>query len=374
MLYFDYAATTPVKKEVLEEMLPYFTQHWENPSAKSNRSINIRKRINKARAQIAESIHAETEEIYFTSGGTEADNWVIKGVPGIRHIITTEIEHSAVYQSGRAMEKSGVQLHYVPVDHTGMVTTLALEQLLKQTAGSKTLVSIIYGNNEIGTIQEIKQLSELAHHYGALFHTDAVQAYGQIPIDVKVLNVDFLSASGHKIGAPKGIGFLYKKAGIEITPLLNGGKQEYSLRGGTENVPYIVGLGKAASEIQIENESILNLRDDMINRILSEIPSAILNGASSQRLPNHISVSFQDIYGESLQMILESSGYIVANGSACNAGAAEGSRVLQAIGIPEDYQYGTIRITLSKDHTNAEANELIDMLKIVIQILRDENK
>lgn len=374
MIYLDNNATTKPYDEVLDTIIASLRNDWYNPSSNNTESKKVKDKICTARAMIAKTINANHEEIYFTSGGSEADSWAIKCIDNVKAIITTNIEHSAVYKSAEYMKNKGIIVKILNVDKLGFISLKQLENELIECRsclndGEKVLVSIMYANNEIGTINDIKGISEIVHSFDDTYlHTDAVQAYGQINIDVKSLNVDLLSASGHKIGAPKGIGFLYIKDGVKIHPLINGGKQENGLRGGTENVPYILGMAKASEMINTSFSSIKELlRNYLIMRLL-EIDGSVVNGSRTSSLYNNISISFKDINGESLAYTLQNKGYIVSNGSACNAGVSS-SRVLDAIGLPDEYKFGTIRIGLEFPNINkySSTDQYLDASKAIFK-------
>ena len=376
-IYFDHAATTPTKPEVLEAMMPYFTQNFGNPSSVYQVAQINNKAINDARASIAKSIGARPNEIFFTSGGTESDNWAIKGTAGRvnrkgNHIITTKIEHHAVLHTCEYLEKHGYEVTYLDVDEDGLVKPEQVEAAIKDTT---ILISIMYANNEIGVIMPIKEIGEIAKAHKITFHTDAVQAVGQERIDVEELGVDMLSLSGHKIYGPKGVGALYIRQGSRLCPLLHGGAQERGRRGGTENVPGIVGLAKALElvyeDLDAKNNRIKEMRDYIIDGILEKIPYARLNGHPTKRLVNNVNISFEFVEGESLLLLLDMSGISASSGSACTSGSLDPSHVMLAIGLPHEKAHGSIRITLGEDNTIEEADKLLEKLPAIVQRMRD---
>lgn len=376
LVYMDNAATTCTSPEVLKDMLPYYLENYGNPSSIYSFSDNPRMAIRKAREQIAVTINASPEDIYFTAGGSEADNWaVISTARKYRnkgnHIITSRIEHHAMLHSCEYLEKCGFRVTYIDVDKNGVIRLDMLERAIRKET---ILISVMFANNEIGTIQPIDKIGEIAGKYGVLFHTDAVQAYGQVPIDVKSLNIDMLSASGHKFNGPKGTGFLYIRNGVDIGSFINGGAQESGKRAGTENVPGIVGIGKAAelSSRMLEEKMYYEteLRDYMINRVLSEIPYTRVNGHINNRLPNNANFSFDFVDGEALLIMLDSYGICSSTGSACSAGSKSPSHVLMAIGLSEEAARGSLRLTISQYTTKKEIDYVCDILKSVIEKLR----
>lgn len=376
-IYFDHAATTPMKPEVLEAMMPYFTQNFGNPSSVYQIAQINRKAVDDARESIAKSIGANANEIFFTSGGTESDNWAIKGTAARvnrkgNHIITTKIEHHAVLHTCEYLEKHGYEVTYLDVDEDGLVTPDQVEAAIKDTT---ILISIMYANNEIGVIMPIKEIGAIAKTHGIPFHTDAVQAIGQERIDVKDLDVDMLSLSGHKIYGPKGIGVLYIRRGVRLCPLMHGGAQERGRRGGTENVPGIVGLAKALelayADLDNKNKKVKEIRDYIIDSILKEIPYARLNGHREKRLPNNVNISFEFVEGESLLLLLDMNGIAASSGSACTSGSLDPSHVMLGIGLPHEKAHGSIRITLGEDNTMEEANKLLETLPAIVQRMRD---
>ncbi len=376
LIYLDNAATTKVKPEVVDAMLPYFTEEFGNPSSVYSFAAKNKTVIERAREMIAASINAKPKEIYFTGGGSESDNMAIKGIARAykdkgRHIITSKIEHHAVLHSLRALEKEGYEVTYLDVDEYGVVK---LDELKKAIRDDTILITIMFANNEIGTIEPVKEIGQIAKEHGILFHTDAVQAYTQVPIDVKELNIDLMSASGHKINGPKGIGFIYIKSGINIEPLIDGGAQERNRRAGTENVPAIVGLKKAAElaianmEERIAYES--ELRDYLIKSIMERIPYTRLNGDRHNRLPNNTNFCFQFIEGETLLIMLDMEGICGSSGSACTSGSLDPSHVLKAIGLPDEIAHGSLRLTLSEETTKEDIDYVVDKLDKIVARLR----
>ncbi|MGI1691476.1 cysteine desulfurase NifS [Thermoanaerobacter uzonensis] len=375
-IYLDNAATTPVDKRVLEAMLPYYSDVFGNPSSPYSYGQEAKKAIEEAREKVAKALGADADEIYFTSGGSESDNWALKGVAYAlkdkgNHIITTEIEHHAVLNTCRYLEKEGFKVTYLPVDEYGLVEP---EDLKKAITDKTILVSIMFANNEIGTIEPIEELVKIAHEKNVYFHTDAVQAVGNVPIDVKKLDVDLLSLSAHKIYGPKGVGALYIKKGIKIHSLIQGGTQERNRRAGTENVAGIVGLGEAIELITKNLDSHINkltfLRDKLINGILEKIPYARLNGHPTKRLPGNVNVSFEFIDGESLILNLDMAGICASSGSACTSGSLEPSHVLLAIGLPRELARGSLRLTIGKDNTEEDIDKVLEVLPQIIKRLR----
>ena len=377
MIYLDNAATTRVKDEVINEMLPYFKNEFENPSSIYKPARKVLSDIETAREYIADSIGANKNEIYFTSGGSEADNWAIKGIALSkkdkgRHIITTKIEHHAVLESCKELESLGFEVTYLNVDRDGLVS---IEELRKEIREDTILVSIMTANNEIGVIEPIKEIGKLCHEYNVLFHTDAVQAYGSIEIDVNELNVDLLSTSAHKLGGPKGIGFLYIRKGTNIKPLINGGSQERNKRAGTSNPPLIMGFKKAVllkiNNLKQNQEYITYLRDHLISRISKEIPHVKINGSLTKRLPGNANFSFAFIEGEGMLLKLDMEGICASSGSACTSDRLDPSHVLLAIGLTHELAHGSLRITINEENTIEEINEVCDKLIKIIKELRD---
>lgn len=377
VIYLDNAATTKTRPEVVEAMLPYFTELYGNPSSVYGFASQNKEAVTVAREQIAKALNAPTQDIYFTAGGSESDNWALKAAMEAykdkgNHLITTKIEHHAILHTCEYLEKNGCEVTYLDVDENGVVD---LEQLKRSIKPTTVLISIMYANNEIGTIQPVKEIGQIAKEHGVLFHTDAVQAFGQIPMDVVAENIDMLSASGHKLNGPKGIGFLYIRKGLKLRSLIHGGGQERKRRAGTENVPGIVGFGKAVElavagmEDKIKKET--ELRDYMIDRVLAEIPYVRLNGHRTLRLPNNANFSFQFIEGESLLIMLDMKGICASSGSACTSGSLDPSHVLLAIGLPHEIAHGSLRLTLSEETTKEEIDYTIDQLKAIVANLRN---
>lgn len=375
-IYLDNAATTRMYPEVLESMMPYLTENYANPSSIYSFAGEANKAVNKARKTLAGVINAKPEEIYFTGGGSESDNWALKAVAEAyekkgKHIITTKIEHHAILHTCEYLEKKGCEVTYLNVDENGSVI---LEELEAAIRPDTILISVMMANNEIGTIQPITQIGEIAKKHGVLFHTDAVQAFGHIAINVDAMNIDLLSASGHKLGGPKGIGLLYIRKGVKIGSFIHGGAQERGRRAGTLNVPGIVGFGKAAeisndlSSQQINKQ--ISLRDYLIDRVLDEIPNSRLNGERNRRLPNNAHFCFRYIEGESMLLMLDGKGICASSGSACTSGSLDPSHVLLAIGLPHEIAHGSLRLTLSEDTTKEEIDYAVDELKKIVERLR----
>ena len=375
-IYMDNAATTRVTEPVFEAMKPYLCEIYGNPSSVHAFGREALTALDRARAQVAKALGASPAEIYFTGCGTESDNWAIRGAAYARkrkgnHIITTQIEHHAVLHTCQQLEKEGFAVTYLPVDEYGLVHPEELEKALRPET---TVVSIMFANNEIGTIEPIAELCKIAKAHGALFHTDAVQAVGHVPIDVKTLDVDMLSLSGHKLHAPKGVGALYIRNGVRIQRFMEGGAQERTQRAGTENMASIVALG-AAIELAVgkldENVAkIAAMRDRLIERILGEIPYARLNGHPEKRLPGNVNVCFRFIEGEALLLSLDLKGVAGSSGSACTSGSLDPSHVLLAIGLPHEIAHGSLRLTLSEENTMEEVDYAVDALKEIVQRLR----
>ena len=377
-IYLDNAATTKTATEVVEAMLPYFTENYGNPSSVYDLAATSKEAITKAREQIAAVIGAEPKEIYFTAGGTEADNWALEATYELlckkgNHIITTKIEHHAILHTCEYLEKNrGARVTYLDVDENGIVK---LEDLEKAITPETILISVMFANNEIGSIQPIKEIGQIAKEHGIYFHTDAVQAFGQVPIDVDEYHIDMLSSSAHKINGPKGIGFLYIRKGVKIRSFIHGGAQERKRRAGTENVPGIVGYGaaaeRAARTMQERTEVERKLRDYLIERITKEIPYCRLNGDPVKRLPNNVNISFQFIEGESLLIFLDGAGICASTGSACTSGSLDPSHVLLAIGLPHEIAHGSLRLTLSEETTKEDLDYVVEKLKEIVARLRD---
>ena len=375
-IYMDNAATTRVTEPVFEAMRPYFCEIFGNPSSVHAFGREARKAVEQARRQVATALGAQAGEIYFTGSGTEADNWALRGAAYAqkargRHIITTQIEHHAVLHAAEQLEKEGFEVTYLPVDEDGVVSLEALEKALRPDT---TLVSIMAANNEIGAIQPIREAAKLARAHGALFHTDAVQAIGCVPIDVKADGIDLLSLSGHKFHAPKGVGALYIRSGVKLQRLIYGGAQEKTQRGGTENVASIVGMGKAIElameSMESRNAYVSGLRDRLIEGILRRIPETRLNGHRTQRLSGNVNVSIRYIEGEALLLSLDMKGIAGSSGSACTSGSLDPSHVLLAIGLPHEIAHGSLRLSLSEENTAEEVDYTIDALVEIVERLR----
>lgn len=376
-IYLDNAATTRMKEEVLQEMLPFFCETYANPSAIYGFAGEAKRAVRLARERAAALIGVKPTEIYFTGGGTESDNWALRGVAETyadrgRHIIVSAIEHHAVLHTCQYLERQGFSVTYLPVEEDGKVLPGTLKRAMRLDT---ILVSVMAANNEIGTIQPLAALSGIVHEKGALFHTDAVQAYGHVPLPVQELGIDLLSASGHKLGGPKGVGILYCRENLRLLPLLHGGAQERGRRAGTLNVPGIVGFGKAAElagEILPERmERISALRDHLIDSVLAKIPDTRLSGHRQDRLPGNAHFCFRDIEGESLLILLDQQGICASGGSACASGASEPSHVLAAIGLPNDLARGALRLTLSEETTREEIDVTVEALKEIVGRLRE---
>lgn len=376
MIYLDNAATTKVNKKVLESMMPYFSEIYCNPSAAYSFATKGRIAIEEARNYAAKLIGASDMEIYFTSGGSESDNWAIKAVAESfsdkgKHIITTKIEHHAVLHTCEYLERHGFDITYLNVDSDGKVR---LDELKKSIREDTILISVMTANNEIGTIQPVAEIGKIAHEKGILFHTDAVQAYGHIPINVDEMNIDLLSASGHKFNGPKGVGIMYIRKGVKIRSFIHGGSQERGRRAGTYNVPGIAGLGTAA-KLAMKNmakraEKEKELRDYFIDRISAEIPYTVLNGHREDRLPNNINFCFRFVEGESVLIMLDQAGICASSGSACTSGAIDPSHVLRAIGLSDEMAHESLRLTLSYENTKEEIDTVVGELKRIVERLR----
>lgn len=376
LIYLDNAATTKTAPEVVEAMLPYFTEYYGNPSSVYSFAAQNKEVITQQREIIANALGAKTEEIYFTAGGSESDNWALKATAEAygnkgKHIITTKIEHHAILHSAEYLEKRGYEVTYLDVDEYGVVK---LDDLKAAIRPDTILISVMFANNEIGTIQPIKEIGEIAHEHGILFHTDAVQAFGQVPINVDECHIDMLSASGHKLNGPKGIGFLYIRKGVKIRSFVHGGAQERKRRAGTENVPGIVGIGtateRAVRTIQERTKKETEVRDYLIKRVLDEIPYTRLNGHPTKRLPNNANFSFQFIEGESLLIRLDMKGICGSSGSACTSGSLDPSHVLLAIGLPHEIAHGSLRLTLNEEITKEDIDYVVDSLKEIVAYIR----
>lgn len=375
-IYLDNAATTAMHEEVLAQMLPYFRSHYGNPSSIYATGRDARKAVEEARRKVAAAIQATAAEIYFTSGGTESDNWAIKGYATAhagrgKHIISTAIEHHAVLHTLEALEKMGFEVTYVQVDQHGLVDPEAIRRAIRKDT---ILISVMAANNEIGTVQPIPEIGSIAREHGIAFHTDAVQAIGAIPVDVKDWQVDLLSLSAHKFHGPKGVGALYVKKGIRLDPLVHGGAQERNRRAGTENLPGIVGLGAAielaTAHLEENAVQIAALRDDLIAGLLTTVPEVRLNGHPTKRLPNNVNVSVNYVEGEALLLRLDLAGIAASSGSACTSGSLDPSHVLLAIGLPHEIAHGSLRLTLSHETTQAEIDAVKAELPRIISTLR----
>ncbi len=376
-IYLDNAATTPLRKEVLDEMMPYLTDYYGNASSIYKIGLKSRTAIDGAREKVAGILGCSSKEIYFTSCGSESDNWAIKGyvmasLKKGNHIITSKIEHHAVLHTCQYLEKNGFEVTYLPVDETGMISLEDLKAAIRPTT---TLITIMYANNEIGTIQPIREIAKIAHENGIVFHTDAVQAIGSVKVDVKELDVDMLSLSAHKFNGPKGIGALYIRRGIYPHNFMHGGAQESGKRAGTENTANIIGLAKAL-ELATENldekiKKISDLRDYIINKIQSDIPYCRLNGHRDERLPGNVNFSFEFIEGESLLLMLSMNNIAASSGSACTSGSLDPSHVLLSIGLPHELAHGSLRVSLGYQNTKEDADKLLEVLPGIVQRLRE---
>lgn len=376
LIYLDNAATTKTAPEVVEAMLPYFTELYGNPSSVYSFSQKSKEAITAGREKIAKTLGASPEEIYFTAGGSESDNWALKAAAEAfkskgNHIITTKIEHHAILHTCEWLEKHGYEVTYLDVDEYGKVDPIEFEAAIKDTT---ILASIMFANNEIGTVEPIKELGAIAHSKGVIFHTDAVQAFAHIPINVQEMNIDMLSASGHKFHGPKGIGFLYVSNKVKIGSFIHGGSQERSRRAGTHNVPGIIGMAKAASIANTNmSENIKNIsaiRDHIIDRVLAEIPYSRVNGDRTDRLPGNVHFCFRFIEGESMLIMLDQKGICGSSGSACTSGSLDPSHVLLAIGLPHEIAHGSLRLSLGEDATIEDADYVVDELKGIVERLR----
>ncbi len=375
-VYLDHAATTPARPEVVEAMLPYFTEKFWNPSSIYSPAAENKQAIDQCRELIGSTLGTEGKNIYFTAGGSESDNWALKAAAEAyktkgKHIITSKIEHHAILHTCDYLESRGFEITYIDVDENGI---LKLDQLEKAIRPDTILISVMFANNEIGTIQPVKEIGKIAKKHGVIFHTDAVQAYGQIPINVDEYGIDMLSASGHKLNGPKGIGFLYIRQGLKLRSFIHGGAQERKRRAGTENVSGIIGLGKAVEiafdTMEERTSKEKEVRDYAIDRILAEIPYCRLNGDRKKRLPNNINISFQFIEGESLLIMLDMAGICASSGSACTSGSLDPSHVLLAIGLPHEIAHGSLRMTLGEETTKEDMDYVIDQLKEIVNKLR----
>lgn len=376
LIYLDNAATTKTAPEVVEAMLPYFTEYYGNASSIYELAGESKKAMNEGRAKIADVLGANANEIYFTGSGSEADNWALKATYEAyknkgNHIITTKIEHHAILHTCEWLEKQGARITYLDVDENGIIR---LEDLEKALTPETILISVMAANNEIGSIQPIKEIGAIAKEHGILFHTDAVQAFGQLPINVDECHIDMLSSSAHKINGPKGIGFLYIRKGVKIRSLIHGGAQERKRRAGTENIPGIVGYGvaaeRAARTMEERTAKEREVRDYLINKIETEIPYCRLNGHRTLRLPNNVNFSFQFIEGESLLIMLDMEGICASSGSACTSGSLDPSHVLLAIGLPHEIAHGSLRLTISEETTKEDVDFVVEKIKEIVARLR----
>ncbi len=376
MIYLDNAATTKTAPEVVEAMLPFFSEYYGNASSIYTLGSASKKALNRARRTLADYLGAKQEEIYFTAGGSEADNWALKAAAEAyrekgKHIITTRIEHHAVLHTCEYLEKQGYEVTYIGVDENGVVKLEELEAAIRRDT---ILISVMYANNEVGTLQPIREIGQMAHDRGILFHTDAVQAFGQLPIQVEELHIDMLSASAHKMNGPKGVGCLYIRSGLKLRSFIHGGAQERSRRAGTENIPGIVGFGKALERaVRIMSEKIkkeTELRDYLIKQIYEKIPYCRLNGDRSRRLPGNVNFSFQFVEGESLLIMLDMKGICGSSGSACTSGALDPSHVLLALGLSHELAHGSLRLTLSEENTREEMDTVVEAIAEIVGKLR----
>lgn len=377
MIYLDNAATTRTAPEVVEAMLPYFSELYGNASTVYEFGAKSKEAVTKAREIIANAIGAKDNEIYFTAGGSESDNWALKATAEAykdkgKHIITSKIEHHAILHTCEWLEKNGFEVTYLDVDEFGVVK---LDELKKAIRPDTILISIMFANNEIGTVEPVAEIGKIAREHGILFHTDAVQAFGQLPINVDELNIDMLSSSGHKLNGPKGIGFLYIRKGVKIRSFLHGGAQERKRRAGTENVPGIVGFGKAVelalATMEERTAKERKLRDHLMERVLKEIPFTRVNGDRTNRLPNNVNLCFQFVEGESLLIMLDMKGICGSSGSACTSGSLDPSHVLLAIGLPHEIAHGSLRLTLGDDTTLEDIDYTVDAIKEIVTQLRE---
>ena len=378
LISMDNAATTPVRTgRSVMQMPAIFTEKFGNPSSIYSISSENKKAITDAREVIAKTINTTPENIYFTAGGSESDNWALKATADAyaskgKHIITTKIEHHAILHTCEYLETKGFEITYLDVDENGLVK---LDELTAAIRPDTILISVMFANNEIGTIEPIAEIGKIAHEHGVLFHTDAVQAYTQVPIDVEAMNIDMMSTSGHKINGPKGIGFLYIRKGVKIKSFIHGGAQERHRRAGTENVTGIIGLAKAAeiatANMKERTAEEIKVRDHLIERIEKEIPYAKLNGDRVKRLPNNVNFSFQFVEGESMLILLDSKGICASSGSACTSGSLDPSHVLLAIGLPHEIAHGSLRLTISDQITMEDADYVVDNLKEIVNHLRE---
>jgi cysteine desulfurase len=377
IVYMDHAATTATRPEVLEAMIPYFHDHYGNPSSIYRIARKSRVAVEEARAQVARALGAQPDEIYFTAGGSEADNWAIKGVASAarkrgNHIITSRIEHHAVLHPCEFLEKEGFEVTYLPVDQDGLIDPATLEQAIRERT---ILITLMFANNEIGTLQPVAEFGAIAKRHQIPFHTDAVQAIGNVPIDVKGQNIDLLSLSAHKFYGPKGVGALYIRKGVRIENLIHGGGQERRRRAGTENTGGIVGMGKAielaTTDIPAGNARLKGMRDRLLKGIRDTIPYSLLNGHAEKRLPGNLNVSFEFIEGESLLLLLDDAGICASTGSACTSGSLEPSHVLRAIGLPAEIAHGSLRLTLGNENSMEDVDYVLEVLPKVVDRLRE---
>ncbi len=376
LIYLDNAATTAVKPEVFEAMKPYFLENYSNPNSVYTFAQQGKKALDEAREAIAGLIGAKANEIYFTGGGSESDNWAVKGIAEAsaskgKHMITTKIEHHALLHTCEYLEKKGCEVTYLDVDEYGMVRLDELEQAIRPDT---VLISIMFANNEIGTVEPVREIGAIAKKHGIPFHTDAVQAFGHLPVNVDEMNIDMLSASAHKFHGPKGVGFLYIRNGVKPATLIHGGAQERARRAGTSNVPGIVGMAEAARlavrDMEENSRKISEIRNHLIKRVLNEIPFSRLNGHREQRLANNVNFCFRFIEGESLLIMLDQKGICASSGSACTSGSLDPSHVLLAIGLPHEIAHGSLRLSLSEENTMEEADYVADCLKTIVERLR----
>lgn len=376
-IYLDHAATTAVSPQVLKAMIPYFTESFGNAGGIYGFGQKSKQALEDARGYIASTIGAKAEEIYFTAGGTESDNWALKCTADAyaskgKHIITTKIEHHAILHTAQYLEKQGFEVTYLDVDENGIVRLDDLKNAIREDT---ILISVMFANNEIGSIQPIAEIGKIAHEKGILFHTDAVQAYTQVPIHVDELQVDMLSVSAHKFNGPKGVGFLYIRKGLKLQSLIHGGQQERGRRAGTENIPGIIGMAEASrlahADLLERTKKESELRDYLIGRIENEIPYCRLNGDREKRLPNNVNFSFRFIEGESMLIMLDMKGICASSGSACTSGSLDPSHVLLAIGLPHEIAHGSLRLTLGRENTKEEIDYVVDELKKIIERLRN---
>lgn len=376
LIYLDNAATTAVKPEVFEAMKPYFLENYSNPNSVYTFAQQGKKALDEAREAIAALIGAKANEIYFTGGGSESDNWAVKGIAEAsaskgKHMITTKIEHHALLHTCEYLEKKGCEVTYLDVDEYGMVRLDELEQAIRPDT---VLISIMFANNEIGTVEPVREIGAIAKKHGIPFHTDAVQAFGHLPVNVDEMNIDMLSASAHKFHGPKGVGFLYIRNGVKPATLIHGGAQERARRAGTSNVPGIVGMAEAARlavrDMEENSRKISEIRNYLIERVLNEIPFSRLNGHREQRLANNVNFCFRFIEGESLLIMLDQKGICASSGSACTSGSLDPSHVLLAIGLPHEIAHGSLRLSLSEKNTMEEADYVADCLKTIVERLR----